>query len=196
MAPGRFATVEAFPEWTCEKLEDNEDFTVASIMPTAFSTALYALKDRAKTHKGETVLIHHGATDIGIAAIQIAQLEGAEVFATVDDWEEHDFLTKNYGVYRENIFGSRDSSFLPAILAVTDNRGVDIVLNTLTGELFNDSAKCCTEFGTFIDISRRDLTEAAKTDTHTVPRNATFTSFDLNDLCDETDAGLQSIWQG
>ena len=35
MAPGRFATVEAFPEWTCEKLEDNEDFTVASIMPTA-----------------------------------------------------------------------------------------------------------------------------------------------------------------
>lgn len=195
MAPGHFATVEAFPEWTCEKLQDNEDFTVASILPIAFSTALYALSHRAKLHKGETVLIHNGASDVGTAAIQIAQLEGAEVFATVESQEEHELLVKNYNVYEKNIFSARDSSFREHILAVTNKKGVDVVLNTLTGELFYESAKCCAKFGTFVDISRRDLTEAVKMDTHTLPRNATFTSFDLGDLYDDCDIGLQSIWQ-
>lgn len=192
MAPGHFATVEAFPEWTCEKLRDNEDFNVVSTIPTAFATAIYALNDRANLRHRETILIHSGAGDIGIAAIQLAQLKGAEVFTTVESEDDREFLIETYAVKQDHIFQSRDSSFLPAVLAATKGRGVDVVLNSLAGDQLHDSMRCCARFGRFVEIGKRELTDTIKLD---IQRNITFTAFDLSELCDSTDCGLTSTWQ-
>lgn len=193
MAPGHFATVEAFPEWTCEKLRDNEDFNVISTIPTAFATAIYALNDRASLRHREKILIHGGAGDVGIAAIQIAQLKGAEVFTTVESEDDQELLVKNYAVKQENIFQLRDSNFLSAVLAATKGRGVDVVLNSLTGDQLNDSLRCCAKFGSFVEIGKRDLTESIKLD---IQRNISFTAFDLSELYDGTDSGLIRVWHG
>ena len=139
MAPGHFASRESFPHFACENLLDQEDLHTASTMPLTFSTALYGLVERARIQKHETVLTHSAADGVGITAIQIAQLQGAEIFATVSTEAKKSFLVANYGLKRENIFNSRDSSFLADVLAATDGRGVDVVLNSLTGGLLHDS---------------------------------------------------------
>ena len=79
MAPGHLETLRIVPEWACQKLQDDEDYNVLSTLPVVYATALYALQDRACVKPGETVLIHSGAGGVGIAAIQIAKLAGAEV---------------------------------------------------------------------------------------------------------------------
>ena len=192
MAPGHFATIEAFPQWTCEKLRDNEDFNVVSTLPAAFATAMYALNDCARLRNKETILIHCGGGDVGIAAIQIAKLKGAEVFTTVESHDDQDFLVEKYGVQRDRIFQLRDSAFLPAILAATKGRGVDVVLNSLPGDQLHDSLRCCAKFGRFVEIGRHEITDLIKLD---IQRNITFTAFDLSELCDSTDPGLIGTWQ-
>lgn len=79
MAPGHFKTTEIVPQWACKKLQDDEDFTTICTLPLVYSTAIYALQHRARLQKGESVLIHSGAGGVGIAAIEIAQMVGAEV---------------------------------------------------------------------------------------------------------------------
>lgn len=159
-----------------------------------FATAIYGLVDRANLRKGESVLIHSGAGGVGIAAIQIAHLRGAEVFTTVSTIEKKNFLVETLGVKRENIFNSRDSSFLPGILAVTNHKGVNVVLNSLTGDLLHDSWRCCARFGRFVEIGKRDLTEAGKLDMQVFRRNVSFTAFDVSELCDVHDQALSSTW--
>ena len=195
MAPGHFATLESFPEWACEKLMDSEEYNVVSTLPLVFATALYGLCHRANIREHETVLIHSGAGGVGIAAIQIAQLKGAEIFATVSTEEKKDFLVNNFGIKRDHIFSSRDSSFLAGVLAATDGKGVDVVLNSLTGDLLHDSFRACARFGRFVEIGKKDLTEAGRLDMQVFRRNVTFTAFDVSELCDVTDQGLSSVWE-
>jgi NADPH:quinone reductase-like Zn-dependent oxidoreductase len=160
-----------------------------------FATAIYALSDCANLKSGETVLIHSGAGGVGIAAIQIAHLKGAEVFTTVSTQEKKDYLVKNLGVKRENIFNSRDSSFLPAIMAVTNNHGVDVVLNSLTGDLLHDSFRACARLGRFVEIGKKDLTDAGRLDMHIFKRNVSYTAFDVSELCDADNKRLNVVWE-
>lgn len=194
MAPGHFSSLESFPEWTCAKLNDDEEYHAMSTLPLVFATAIYGLCDRANLQSGESVLIHSGAGGVGIAAIQIAHLTGATVYSTVSTEEKKDFLVENLGVKRENIFNSRDSSFLPAIMAATDGKGVDVVLNSLVGDLLHDSWRCCARFGRFVEIGKRDVTDAGKLDMHIFKRNVTFTAFDVSELCEEKDRVVSTVW--
>ena len=79
MAPTHFQTYQIVPEWACHKLHDTESFNVCTTLPLVYSTAIYALHNRAGIQAGETVLIHSGAGGVGIAAIQIALAAGTEV---------------------------------------------------------------------------------------------------------------------
>ena len=158
-----------------------------------FATAIYALCDCAKLQKGETVLIHSGAGGVGIAAIQIAHLQGAEVFTTVSTPEKKDYVVETLGVKPENVFHSRDSSFLPAVMAATDNQGVDVVLNSLVGDLLHDSFQACARFGRFVEIGKKDLTDAGKLDMQVFKRNVSYTAFDISELCNENPK-FSTIW--
>ncbi len=192
MAPGHFATVEAFPEWTCEKLRDNEDFNVVSTIPTAFATAIYTLNDCARLRHKETILIHSGGSGVGNAAIQIAQLKGSEVFTTVESDDEKELLVKTYAAQKDKIFLLRDSKFLPAILAATNGRGVDVVLNSLPGDQLHDSLRCCARFGRFVEIGNHDINDSVQLD---IKRNISVTALNLSEMFDSTDSGLTSTWQ-
>ena len=79
MAPSSLRTTQIVPDWACKKLNDDEDFEVMCTLPVVFSTAIYGLHERAHLKAGESVLIHSAAGGVGMAAIQIAQLAGAEV---------------------------------------------------------------------------------------------------------------------
>lgn len=193
MGPGHFLTHERLPEWACQKLQDDEELHVMTTLPLVFSTALYALHHRAHIQEGESVLIHSAAGGLGNAAIQIAQLANAEIYATVSTEEKKDYLVKTFNLKREHIFHSRDSSFQQAILAATGGRGVDIVLNSLTGDLLHDSWRVCAPWGRFIEVGKQDIVDAGKLDMEMFRRNVTFSAFDLSELSDENQPKLNRI---
>lgn len=62
-----------------------------------------------------------------------------------------------HGIARHHIFNSRNSSFLTDIQRETNGRGVDIVLNSLSGELLHTSWKCVAEYGKMLEIGKRDF---------------------------------------
>lgn len=108
--------------------------------------------------------------------------------------EKKDYLVEKLGVKRENIFNSRDSSFLLAIMVATKNRGVDVVLNSLVGDLLHDSFRACARFGRFVEIGKKDLTDAGRLDMQVFKRNVSYTAFDVSELCHVDDKKLNVIW--
>ena len=122
-------------------------------MPTAFVSALLSY-DEADLQSGERVLIHAGAGGVGLAAIQLAQAAGAEVFATASAPKQA--YLRALGV--RHVFDSRSTTFGREILAVTGGAGVDVVLNSLTGEGFIDaSLSCLAHGGRFVELARVDI---------------------------------------
>ena len=122
-------------------------------VPSAFVSAALSF-EYSGLKAGERVLIHAGAGGVGLAAIQLVQAAGAEVFATASA-PKQDYL-RSLGV--KHIFDSRTTAFGQEILQATGGKGVDVVLNSLTGEGFIDaSLSCLRQEGRFIEMARRDI---------------------------------------
>ncbi|KAF3402032.1 Polyketide synthase-nonribosomal peptide synthetase [Penicillium rolfsii] len=196
MAPGHFKSSEIVPHWACKKLLEDEDFTTVCTLPLVYSTALYALHMRARLQPGESVLIHSGAGGVGIAAIRIAQMIGAQIYTTVSSEVKKQFLVDTFGLEPSNIFTSRDETFAHGILRATAGKGVDVVLNSLTGDLLHASWRCCAPFGRFIEIGKRDILDDGRLEMNQFLHNATFSAFDLSDLYNHPDESYHELWSG
>lgn len=129
----------------------------AVTIPLAFMTAEWGLARLARLQPGERVLIHAAAGGVGQAAVQVAQAVGAEVFATAGSDEKRDFLRRQ-GV--THVFDSRSTSFADEILRVTDGEGVDVVLNSLTGDLLRRSLELLRPGGRFLEIGKAEILTA------------------------------------
>jgi myxalamid-type polyketide synthase MxaB len=112
-------------------------FEQAATIPGAFLTAYYTLIQLAQLQPGERVLIHAAAGGVGLAAVQIAQAVGAEIFATASP-EKWEFL-KSLGV--KWVMNSRNLEFAQQIAALTGGQGVNVVLNCLLAKISLFSAK-------------------------------------------------------
>ncbi len=122
-------------------------------LPIVSVTALLAF-ELATLKRGERVLIHGGAGGVGLAAIRLAQSQGAEVVATASAAKQ-DFL-RALGV--AEVYDSRSTDFSERILAASGGRGVDLVLNSLTGEGFVEaSLACLAKGGRFVEIAKRNI---------------------------------------
>ncbi|KAI0803350.1 polyketide synthase-like protein [Xylaria sp. FL0064] len=181
--PNRFNTIERVPSWAVHKLLPQEDYVTMATIPVVYSTALYALHDRANIKAGESILVHAGAGALGIALIGIAKNIGTVVYATVSTQAKRDFLVAELGLPASHILSSRDASFGDKILELTGGRGVDIIVNSLTGDLMHASwENCLAEFGRFVEVGKRELHDAGRLNMRGFLRNSTFTAFDLEDL--------------
>ena len=125
-------------------------FNEAATLPLTFLTAYYGLQHLAKIQPGERILIHAAAGGVGQAAVQIAQLAGAEIFATASPgkWE---FL-KSLGI--KHIMNSRTLDFAEEIQERTAGAGVDIILNSLNGEYIPKNLEILAEGGRFVEIGK------------------------------------------
>lgn len=182
LAPCHFSTTERVPGWAAHTMLPDECFTVMPTMPLIYCTALFALRDRGHLRAGESVLIHCGSGAFGLAAIAIAKRIGATIYTTAGSAEKRNFVATETGIPHSNIFHSRDSSFVAALNQSTGGRGVDLVVNSLVGDLMHASWSCVAPFGRFVEIGKRELVDAGRLDMHVFLRNATFSAFDLTDL--------------
>jgi acyl transferase domain-containing protein/D-arabinose 1-dehydrogenase-like Zn-dependent alcohol dehydrogenase/acyl carrier protein len=129
----------------------------AAAMPIAYTTAYYALHDLAGIRPGQSVLIHAATGGVGLAAVRLARLAGAEVFATASPGK-HDTL-RGLGFDDDHIASSRESGFGAKFRAATAGRGVDVVLNSLTGDLLDESAELLAPGGVFVELGKTELRE-------------------------------------
>lgn len=102
-----------------------------------------------------------------------------KIFCTVGNPEKVEYLVKNYGIPERHIFNSRDATFVTDVMRVTDDRGVDLVLNSLAGELLHASWKCVAEFGTMVEIGKRDFRRRARLAMEVFEANRNFVGLDL-----------------
>ncbi|XP_049778389.1 fatty acid synthase-like [Schistocerca cancellata] len=130
----------------------------AATVPVVYTTAYYALIIRGRLKHGETVLIHAGSGGVGQAAISIALHMNCTVYTTVSNHHKKQTLCSIFPQLKEcNFANSRDTSFEQHILRETQGRGVDLVLNSLSGDKLQASVRCVAEYGRFIEIGQYDL---------------------------------------
>ncbi|MFC8719575.1 SDR family NAD(P)-dependent oxidoreductase [Kitasatospora sp. NPDC057198] len=140
-------------------IPDGWSYADAASVPVAFMTAWYALVDLAGARPGQRVLVHAGAGGVGMAAVRIARHLGLEVFATASPakWPALAAL----GLDAAHVSTSRSADFEADFLAATGGRGVDIVVNSLAGELTDASLRLLPGGGTFVEMGRTDLRDPA-----------------------------------
>lgn len=110
-------------------------------------------------------------------------MAGAEIYTTVSNEAKVQHLTEMLNLPRNRIFNSRSVSFVDDIMRETSNRGVDLALNSLSGELLHATWNCIAPFGKMIEIGKRDLIGCAKLDMAPFLENRSYCSVDLDQIC-------------
>ncbi|KAL9074826.1 MAG: hypothetical protein Q9161_001964 [Pseudevernia consocians] len=177
------------------KIPDEMSYVEASAIPVVFLTSWYAFFDVARLQREESVLIHAGAGGTGQAAIQVAQYIGAEVYTTVGSNEKKALLMTEYNIPEDHIFYSRNTSFAQGVARMTKGRGVDVVLNSLSGEGLIASWECIAPFGRFVEIGKRDILSHGSLPMWQFRNNATFSSIDFQPIVQERPSIIYRIFQ-
>jgi acyl transferase domain-containing protein/acyl carrier protein len=172
------------PSWAAARKPSGLSFAEAAGLGSAYVTSYYSLHDLARIRAGDKVLIHAAAGGVGQAALQIAKLAGAEIYATASPQKWPLLLAQ--GV--EHVMNSRTLDFEAEIASATGGEGVDIVLNSLNKEYIPASLRCLARDGRFIELGKigawtPDSVRALRPD-------AEYHNFDLSELPDEQAAAL------
>jgi acyl transferase domain-containing protein/NADPH:quinone reductase-like Zn-dependent oxidoreductase/acyl carrier protein len=149
-----FSSYIATPAFLVAHKPANLGFEAAATIPMAFMTAYYALVKLGNLSDGERVLIHSAAGGVGMAAVQIARWKGAEIFATAGNEEKRSYL-RSQGI--QHVMNSRTLDFADEVMKYTDGKGVNLVLNSLSGEFIPKSLSLLAPYGRFLEIGIRDM---------------------------------------
>ncbi|MFI1913806.1 type I polyketide synthase [Nocardia sp. NPDC020380] len=133
-------------------------FAQAATVPAVFLTAYYALVDLADLRPGERVLVHAAAGGVGMAAVQLAQHLGAEVFGTAGPGKWN--ALRANGITDDRLASSRTTEFERRFLDATDGQGVDVVLDSLAGEFVDASLRLLPRGGRFLEMGKTDVRDA------------------------------------
>ncbi|WP_322756635.1 SDR family NAD(P)-dependent oxidoreductase, partial [Frankia sp. Cas3] len=128
------------PGWT---------FATAATVPGVFLTAYYGLRDLARVGLDTRVLVHTAAGGIGMAAVQLARLWGADVFATASVGEQG--VLRSLGLPADRVADSHALGFRERFLAATGGQGVDVVLNSVGGEFVDASLSLLPRGGAYLE---------------------------------------------
>ncbi|MFG6101409.1 SDR family NAD(P)-dependent oxidoreductase [Leptothoe sp. EHU-05/26/07-4] len=143
----------------------------AATIPIAFTTAYYALIKMGRLCQGEKVLIHAASGGVGMAAVQIAKWVGAQIYATAGNPEKRQFL-HSLGI--ENVMDSRSVAFADEVMKYTNGRGVDVVLNSLSGEFIPKGLSVLARYGRFLELGLRDILSHSQLDLSVFEKRLSF----------------------
>ncbi|RAH79597.1 putative polyketide synthase [Aspergillus japonicus CBS 114.51] len=182
MGTGCFTTYLTLDESCCVKVKRSMSFEQAAALPCVYATSAMALVEKANLQRGQSVLIHSACGGVGLAAIQVAQMIGAEIYCTVGGESKVKYLVRNCDIPRSHSFHWRNPSFVRDVMEATNGRGVDVVLNSLAGDLLCASWTCVAEFGVMVEIGIRDFRRKAKLSMELFEANRTFAGLELKEI--------------
>lgn len=181
-AASAFATHRQLPAWQVARIPHGMSTIDAATIPLAYTLAVLVLVEKARLRKGETVLIHSATGAVGQACIVLAQHIGARVFATASSEEKRDFLHATFDIPRDQLFDSRTPTFRDSIICATDGTGIDVIVNSLSGELMTETWALAAPFGRFVEVGNKDVFLNNSLPMRQFKKNVTFSGVDLREL--------------
>lgn len=152
---GGFAIHLRMPSSCAFKVSKHITSVDAASIPITYCAAVTALIRIGRRKKGENLLIHAASGPVGQACIVLAKHLGGIVFATAGTDAKREFLHKTFAIPKAHIFSGRISDFKDRILCATGNKGIDVIINSLNGNLLQEPWPLIAEFGRFLEIGKR-----------------------------------------
>jgi mycoketide-CoA synthase len=137
------------PEWS---------FVDGAGVSVTYLTAYYGLVDLGHVQRGETLLLHAASGGVGMATLQLAKHWGVDVYATASPakWP----VLRDLGVPQSRIANSRTLEFEDQFSGSLDERGFDLVLNSLTEDFVDASLRLLAAGGRFLEMGKTDIRDA------------------------------------
>ncbi|MGH3823938.1 MAG: SDR family NAD(P)-dependent oxidoreductase, partial [Pseudonocardiaceae bacterium] len=176
-AHGAFGTYTTTPADLVAHLPEGMSAEEGATLPVAYGTAWYALTQVARLRAGERVLIHAATGGVGLAAVAIAKALGADICATAGSAEKRAYL-RQQGITQ--VYDSRGLDWYQAVRTATGGLGVDVVLNSLSGEALRRGVELLAPGGRFVELGKKDTDGNASLPLRLLARGATFTTLDLD----------------
>ena len=147
---GGYAEYCNVPEGQCLPIPENLTFVEAASLPETFFTVWSNVFDRGKLQPGESLLVHGGSGGIGVTAIQMASALHSIVFTTTGSEEKCKFC-EALGARRAINYKTED--FAEVIKQITNNKGVDVILDMIGGDYITGNLKSLAEDGRLVMIN-------------------------------------------
>lgn len=147
---GGYSDVCFAPAAQCLPWPQHYSAAEAACLPETLFTVWHNLFQRGQLKSGETVLVQAGSSGIGTTGIQLAKLAGARVFTTAGTAEK---CARCIALGAEIAINYHEQDFVESILAATNQRGVDVVLDILGGDAVNKHIKLAAQDGRIVNIA-------------------------------------------
>lgn len=131
------------------RIPNGMNWAQAAAMPIVYHTSYFALKDRADLRAGEWLLVHAGASGVGMSAIQLGRAFGARVIATAGSPEKLAFASRQGAEY---VLDYKDEQWVDRVKDITGGRGADVIYDPVGGDVFDLSTKCIASAGRLLVI--------------------------------------------
>jgi len=103
-----------------------------------------------------------------------------QIYVTVGTEEKRKFLTDTFGIPPERIFSSRTTDFAKQILQATNGKGIDVILNSLVGDLLDESWRIVADGGCLVEIGKKDIVDRNYLSMEPFDRNCSFKAADFS----------------
>lgn len=193
------------------KIPDDMSFEDAATLINHL-TAIWSLVDIGRMEPGQvslrarhalaglksvqTILIHSASGGVGQTALQLCRVIGIDadsIFATAGTLAKRKHLNQSWGIPLNHIFDSHSTQFKEGLMQATDNRGVDLVLNSLSGELLHTSWECVAPFGIMVELGKRDLDDYGKLSLQPFLGNRSYSCVDMHHALEYAPQKIQRL---
>ena len=147
--PGGYAEFVKVPVSSLQPLPSHVSFQDAAASQIAFGTAWHVLINRGGLRAGNSVLIQAAGSGIGSAAIQVAKLAGATIFATASSEQK---LQRAKALGAHHVINYSKENFAERVLDLTGGKGVDVIMEHIGGDVFTRSLECLKVDGVIITV--------------------------------------------
>jgi NADPH:quinone reductase-like Zn-dependent oxidoreductase len=145
--PGGYAEFVKVPIANLQRLPSHVSFQDAAASQIAFGTAWHVLINRGCLQAGNTVLIQAAGSGIGSAAVQVARLAGATIFATASSEQK---LQRAKALGAHHLINYSEENFAQRVLELTGGKGVDVIMEHVGGDVFTRSLECLKTDGVIV----------------------------------------------
>ncbi len=131
---------------------NNMDYLKASTYPIALATMHNAIVTAGNFTKGQSVLIQGASSGVGLMGLQISKYLGAKIVIATSTKPDKFEKLKSFGA--DLVLNSKDPDWVDQVLSATDNKGVDLIIDQLSGYTVNQNMMATKVKGKIVNVGR------------------------------------------